>query len=503
MKPHLLALLPILLAASAMGQDAQRIASSPSMNLHPVPKDAKVSLIFPKTTYRLGSNILATFRLENTGTTAFPCTYRDHYDESGFPMWCRVIVKDSSGNVLPDIAMRAADVGGFEVHMLKAGAKFDQAIPISRYSAITAAGHYTVSVSNDFGWKETAELKFPVAEGAFDVVLPTAQEADAQVAALLTAETTSDDFALLRNPIFLPALIKYAQSGNTLAVTGIMSIETKESTAALISLLSSSNTEITIEALKALSNRLPDFTFEEYGRKPGEVARLTWDAKFEPEMHRQALKLLQSSNETLVMYGAAIICVIGKPDDMPAIAAALQRVLDRIQEEKKTYPEVSNEPPAKEELEEAVQALITKGARMDGTGSTADILIFLRQLSEPNIPRPANNQWKDIIKAAMNEKSPTLRGAALLAIPTSFDDEWLPTVIQGLRDNNNYVKITACRVAGNSHNPKLIAPLLQLLEGSNDIWLTRYAKCAAWQLGSRSDLLEVRSKKMAEPSGLH
>ncbi|MEO6054171.1 MAG: HEAT repeat domain-containing protein [Chthoniobacterales bacterium] len=492
----LLALLPFLLAASAMGQGAKNpYRPSPPMHTSPVPENATVSLLLPDSPYFIGDSIWAIFQLKNVGNTEFSYNTGGDYQGTGFPLRCIVIVKNADRNEVPGRVIYSHIFGGrAQTRPLKPGEKFDQQIPILGFAMIDTPGHYTVSVFHDFGWDETAEIKFPVAEGAFDIVMPTEKQAAEIVSKKLSQELAPVEITWLSNPIFLVPLQNQAEAGNVNAVTGIESIETRESTAALIKLLSNPNAKIVNRAAQALIYRLPNTDDRPFDRKPGELSVLTRDSKQEDIVRQLGAKFLNSDNDQLHMYGLRFLQSVGKSDDIPTISSALQRVLDREQNQT-PKTDASDKIDIKPYMLAAASDIFSRGARTDGKGSDADSLLFLCQLASANTPRPDAEISKAAIFTALDKPAPLFRQIALVAIPQPITDEWIPTIIRYMNDPSNEVAETACGIAGKSKKPQFIAPLLKIMNDASEARLIA-ASGAAWQLGSRLKLWDFWANKL-------
>ena len=140
----------------------------------PVPPAANVSLHFSAGQFRVGDNIQMIFRLENTGEEPFSYNYGGDYRGTGFPLRCKVVVKNSRGKTMPDLAQNAVHMGGMSATpKLKPGETFDQALPLFGYVAIDEPDVYTITVTHDFGWTETDQQKFPVATASIAIMAPT------------------------------------------------------------------------------------------------------------------------------------------------------------------------------------------------------------------------------------------------------------------------------------------------------------------------------------------
>jgi len=99
--------------------------------LGPVPPAANVSLHVSAGRFRIGDDIQVIFRLDNSGEEPFSYNYGGDYRGTGFPLRCKVVVKNSRGETMPDLAQDAPNMGGLcATPKLKPGETFDQALPL-------------------------------------------------------------------------------------------------------------------------------------------------------------------------------------------------------------------------------------------------------------------------------------------------------------------------------------------------------------------------------------
>jgi len=128
----------------------------------PVPGNAKVTLSCDKDEYFLGENVLVHFKLENTGGAAFNADSGGDYRGSPRSLRFKVTATDQNGDPVADPYPNSMCFGGLggssEVTPKK---PFYHSLPIVRYLRFEKPGTYTINIHHDFGWKESAQRKFP------------------------------------------------------------------------------------------------------------------------------------------------------------------------------------------------------------------------------------------------------------------------------------------------------------------------------------------------------
>jgi HEAT repeat protein len=488
--------------------------------LGPVPPAAKVSLHFSADRFRIGDNIQMIFRLENSGGEPFSYNYGGDYRGTGFPLRCKVVVKNSRGKTMPDLAQNAPNMGGLgATPKLKPGETFDQALPLLGYVAIDEPDVYTISVMHDFGWTETARRKFPVATATIVIMKPTLEEAEARVDELLKArpdvldDKTGDaqyridtQLRRLRHPVFLGALAEQANSGNAAALVGVANIETVASTEVIVRLLGHESSAVASAAADALFPRIPPRSVNGHqvalrfypGRKPDYLPGKSWEPRFADPVHAQARQFLVSKDALLVARGASLMTVFGKEQDMPLIRQALLDELGYRPPRSLPQDNILDEPGSIKPLLSAVDALRERGFRTEGTGDIADLVIYFRQLADPAIARPSAEKWQQSLQAFISQNPATLRENAVRALPLPITEEWRPYLLKALEDEDRGVILAACEMAGKSGDSGFIKPLAQIVEVERHPWVRRAASNAAWTLGARFEIWEAWTERLID-----
>lgn len=484
----------------------------------PVPSAANVSLHFSAGRYRIGDNIQMIFRLENTGEEPFSYNYGGDYRGTRFPLRCKVVVKNSRGKTMPDLAQNSFNMGGLSATpQLKPGETFDQALPLFGYVAIDEPGVYTISVTHDFGWTETAQQKFPVATASIAIMAPTLEEAKARVDELSRVPAVDDktryaqygidaQLRRLRHPVFLSALTEQANSGNAVAMQGIASIETVAATERIVKLLRHESAAVASAAADALFPRIPprmvngdQLALRGYpGRKPDYLPGKTWDPRFVDSVHAQARRFLESRDALLVGHGARLMTVFGNEEDVPLIRDALLNELGYRAPRTLPQDNILDEPGNINPLLSAVDALRERGFRTEAGGNIAELVIYFRQLADPAVPRPPAEKWQQSLQAFISQNPATLRENAVRALPLPITQEWRPYLLKALEDEDKGVIRVACEVAGKSGDSGFIKPLAQIVEVEQHAWVLRAASNAAWTLGARIEIWEAWTERLID-----
>jgi len=211
-------------------------------------------------------------------------------------------------------------------------------VSLLAYCRFDKPGKYTVRISHDFGWHATDERPLPVAEYVLHLVRPTAEQAQKRIDDLFAGDKSVPDFYYLRDPIYLPILVKRAENGDAQALAGIGSIATPEATQALVRLAGQVPEKYMLGVIQTLNERLPDPQSD--GKLPGRsiflndrlesrrwLSAQSWRADLAPATRALAQKLLISKNTENFKAGAFILECIGQKEDLPALVAALDHAV--------------------------------------------------------------------------------------------------------------------------------------------------------------------------------
>lgn len=402
-----------------------------------LPADAKysVTVTTERTEYILGENVRVTFSLENTGLVEFTADFGGDYRGGTRANRFKVTASDSNGQKADDPDPDQRHFGGLvRPAKLGPGQKSAEKISLTRYCRITQPGTYVIRVGHDCGWK-LAEGSIPAGGTKIVFRLPTAKEAEAIVAKIAEGtvkeklpngyKSWSDiaslhewsDFASLQAPVYLPALLHLAGTGNVEALPGIGSIATSDATAALIQLASESDTKFALQAAAVLRQRLPDLVYPNRPQQPTAQARLAakaWDDRFRPAAIDLARKWLVQTDPALIAAGAGILRSLGNNDDAAALCDALDRTIKSQTIPRETY--TGNYPQPVQGLLEALVGLRTRGLTLTATtmGSDGSKLAYLDSFRAKQTRRPPG--WHQIFESACASPCVILREAAIRSL---------------------------------------------------------------------------------------
>ena len=493
MKAFLLSLylLPFADAGDTLVIKAEHGAKSP------VPADAEVSLKLPEKV-RLGDAIPGTFTVRNTGAEPFTISTGGDYRGTGFPLRLKIRVTDAQGGGLPDASEGLPDYGGMMgSEKIERGAAFDITFPLVGYVTFPGAGIYTVEACHDLGWLVDEARPHPVGKARIEIVMPTADEAAARVRDLCAGDDRERLFQLekLQNGVFLPALIRQAEAGHAIAVTGIAGISGTAAFEALLHLLENPSADVVKAAGNSLKWRMPSLSAPDKPAFPSwkdnSAAVKDWDPTYREALLKSALALLRSKDSAAVELGASFIQAQGDASQASPLLEATQTALDGPWEIRTGKgANVLDPPPPLRSLIAAIDALRGRGWSLgpNTAGGTAVILAQFRELADPALPRPATDRWKQALLAFSDANPPTFRQNAILAIPTPVSDEFAPALMKALEDKDWGVLRAACEVAGKSGRSAFIRPLCQIVETTHETFVQSAASSSAFALGARVQL---------------
>jgi hypothetical protein len=500
-------------------------AGEPSMweanaNL-PVPAGAKVSIQCDKHQYFLGENVLLHFILENASDKPFEADFGGDYRGATRHLRFKLTGIDEAGRLAEDPNTSEFCGGGFGgPRTLKPGEKFTQSLPLMRYRRILHAGRYTIRVTHDYGWKEDAQHKRPVAEVSLQFRMPTTAEAEAVVALMekLPPDPNNTfgerarnyaDFTALCQPIYLNPLLKRAQKADLNALEGICWIASPDATKALIELATNTNPKLALEAAKTLYMRLPDPSLDStngFGGFPPfaresrrQLVKNSWDERLAPAVRTLATNYLTHPEPADISAGAVMIQAVGTTNEAPAVRATLDRGLDSlVRPRRDPNDNILDQPESVRELLNAMNVLHSQGYTIgeDHLSGEGAFLLYFTWLANQPPPRPG--RWLELLNVFGENCRYPVRVAALNSIPEPVPNECLAFVKARLVDDDLGVVRAACTVAGRSGDKDFLKPLLEIVATEHHEWLLREATDAARKLGARFDLLDVWADRLNE-----
>ena len=498
-----------------------------------MPAEAKVSLETDRKEYFLGENVLVHFLLTNSGEKEFNVETGGDYRGSTRSLRYDVTAVDENGAAAEDPDLTQMNMGGLVGwSAIKPGQTITMSLPLLRYRRIEKPGSYTIRVTHDFGWKETADRKRPVAETKLIFRMPSAAEAEQVVAAMEELPENPrpefgqksfayQDYGCLQEAVYLDPLLRRAREGKEWALQGIGAITTPEATAALIELAGGNDPALSLKAALALNSRLPDPEFKgelpsrgpfgfDYKAERQRKAALSWKPEFAPKIRDLARRLLQQSDDKPVDAGAFMIETVGLAEDAPAVIAAVQRALNLFRPSRhKPEDNVLDLPAPLPELVRAIRALHSRGWAMANPHSMGELFAYFTLL-EPNtvgraaIPNsegdsPARSKdWEQMLAAYAISAPFPLREAAVRSIPQPVPESCLGILRKALADPDDGVSRAAAEVAGRSGRPEFIPQLVAIVATEQQKWLLRSASNAAFALGARYELYEAWVERLSD-----
>lgn len=470
-----------------------------------VPEGVRVVLSFSGgTNFVLGDVIELTFTLSNTGARAFQYDTGGDHRGTGFPTRFKFMVVDENGVALP----RETWVGGGSLsgligpRELKPGEEYRQPLRLQDYVRVSRPGVFTVRVVHDFGWQAGPTGPLPAAEGIIAIALPTPEQAEKRVRAMMAnAELAKGDalgvywtqnhFRYLSHPVFLPALERCAAEGNEQATEGIQRIESKEATLALMRLLDNKMTNVVHAAAFFLSRRMPPRVVDGYPRRlvwygtPEELAAdsALWMPAAAEALRAAARRLLRSGAVNYVSTGAFIIEAIGKEEDGAVILDALAGTLKEWKVRANPGDNILNAPGAGDALIMALAGLRERGYRAPKDGGINVVLARFLELADPSIPRSGG--WEHLLEGFFGQNPPMLREAAVRALPRPPVGKWEKLLMDALDDADRGVMLAACTMAAESKNQVFAEPLGNIVRTERNEWVVREASHALTRLGAQ------------------
>jgi hypothetical protein len=506
----LCALLSVLMVATAQGGTVTSVIqagtgstntarNSPFALGEALPKGMRISLESDKPVYFVGENILLHYRIDNVGNEPFKISVGGDY-RGVRPTRFKITAVSSSGKAVEDPNPNPFSFGGLSPGgEIKPGGTWYEKAYITRYCRFETPGTYTVKVFHDLGFGE----KRPGDPREVSITIKLRAPTEAQGRALLVAAEHGDpknwgvwgqkggaqlDYACLRHPAYLPALVERAHGTNFQnALEGIASIRTLKATQALADLL---NDPVCGRAAAAkLVSRLPNAEsdsccFPGACPKPQFPASV-WDKKLGPRVRDFALGLLANENRADSLLAASLLRCVGTPQEVPALLKALEYAVEHVHGE---FSADFGYPPPLSACDK-----LTKAAMQIGSGSKAlprDIampgraLLFIAQREEAG--RAGANGYEADYAKLLRHPIPYVRAKALAGLSTNIPPALAPLVTECLTDTDLTVRNFAFQIALAMQEPahRDIA-LAELKSPGSDLWSRSAASTLALRYGAR------------------
>ncbi len=484
----------------------------------PIPDtgDFQLALALPdeRTSFEIGEPIEITLRLTCLAEP-FKITHGWDYRATGYPQRCKVIVINEKGEILKDYATKYSMGGIGGETTVSSDKPHEFKFPLLAHVNITKSGTYHIYTSHDLGWQPSD--RHPIAKTTVQITRPSPESAQRRVTEILEkSDEYSDTASRLRAPIYLPALKKAAQSGNSKAVEGITTIENSDAMRALVELIDSNDREVSKAAAQELCRHLPTpSTYRHEYRY--------WDKTLNQRAIEAACRLMEDhSNTEKVTYAANIIHAIGSPESMPAVSAAIAHWLENTPPARKNDDEwIGGLPNPLNALQRAASQLIKRGHRIDHWNSDAELALGLIQLRlawfdkrqkkadttiritteeqiDPVEP-PINEKWRSGIERAIKHDSYLMRYLALQAIPLNVKgNEFEDIALASLSDEDLGIKAEACRLIATHQYKACLPHLLNIVQHTTHEYLFTQAAHSASGLGVASELGILLTERLAD-----
>ena len=427
------------------------VAQLPFMTAVEPPRtaDARVVLTTDKREFFIGENVLIHYCLENTTAVPFTIQVGGDYRGGSRSSRFKVTVTSAAGAVMADPDPAAMNLGGLGgVPTVDGSTRWCESLPLSRYATIDRAGEYVVRVVHDLGWTKTPP---PRGEIKVTLVMPATEQLAGIVAAMLALperqavmgrlSAPHQDSAALSHPMYLPELKRLAAGGTRAAVAGLSAIRTPEATRALIDLLSHSDRQIAGDAVSRLWSRMPSES-PRYVRRdasgnpredPAQDFRdATWKPEFAADIKVVMHAWLKSSDRADVQRACVLFRSLGAAEDVPALAAALDRALvdTRNAPPRKSgdFPNANRAPVPT--LATAAETVVSRGYVPPSSPRTpSERLMWV--LAEPHRARPAD--WTAVYRRLLDDDIPFIRIEALRLLPVDAPPELFTSIGRALR----------------------------------------------------------------------
>jgi hypothetical protein len=432
------------------------------------------------------------------------------------------------------------DMGGMSPSAtLTNGAVWFEQVWLARYCLFEEPGVYTVRVFHDLGWGEkkapdprevsaTITLKRPTPEEARKVV-------DDMFAALKYSGPTwgkksepMADFSVLRDPVYLPVLMERARAGSLEGLRGVASIAAPEATAALVQFLRPgadrplapveawrghglwlpSSAEVKTLALSAallLQERLPWLE----PKKPSpfgadtprqEQLRGTWRAEFALPVRAFALRLLTETNRDAFLIAARQLDSLGRPEDLPASLAALDRAVAGTTNGFRAdqgYPEPVSACAA---LAGVCHRLAPSDQAFPSEPATPGRkLLYLWTLSTNAAACPPG--WETNCAALLQDPLPYLRAQTLAHLPRPLPESLAQRIAPLMLDPDVTVQNRAFLIAEEAKTLAHREVALGVLASATNQWLFHAAFRVALAQGANYECAKIWAQRFDEKLG--
>jgi hypothetical protein len=505
-----------------------------------IPPTAKIALVLDRQEFFLGENILIHYCIENTGGPAFSVDVGGDYRGGTRADRFKITASSADGKPVADPNPVQWNMGGLSpVTSLTNGARWFEQVWLAHYCLFEEPGVYTIRVFHDLGWGEKRAADPREVTATITLRRPTPEQARKVVEAMFSAlkygganwgekGEPQADFAVLRDPVYLPLLVERATAGSLEGLQGIASIATPEATAALVEFLNPGADRPLVpsaagqgqaiwlpsgakakglaqaaavllqERLPQLGSMTPSALGSDTPRQ--KKIRQTWQPEFAPPVRAFALRLLTETNRDAFLMAARELNSLGRPEDLPVLLAALDRAvagttnLFRVEH---GYPEPVS----------ACKALAGVCARLCANGASGitdpttsgGALLYLYML--PTNAAACPPDWEQKCAALLRHELPYLRAQTLAHLPRPLPESLTRTLAPLMLDSDETVQNQAFRVAEDVHTPEHRALALQVLATATNMWLFDAAFRIALAQGANYECAQIWAQRFDETLG--
>jgi hypothetical protein len=425
----------------------------------------RITLKPRKERYFLGENILLDYQISYDGDGAVRV-----WTATGFGADdCRVTATDQAGVQAPRSTLPfhcTGQSGGY----CRRGQTVTYTIPLVYYCRLERPGSYRIRAAHDLYWsnRDPATRRFPSipredprwAETTIEVSMPDDTQARSVVEHMCRVQPDVDayrhmnagweiadyaDCACLQYPVYLPILEKLAKGehGDTRALMGITHIPTPQATETLFRLLKDGDKARIQRIIAALCDRLPDLQgtarndrinpiqFEDADPK---LVKRSWRGDFAVPIRQLARKMLTDKDPISLRFAAFILETVDAREDMPALTAAVSRVVLVAETTKPSryVGEIALVRQACTDLTCAIEALAARGVEPTADPRTpGEIVQFILAIKQRKDFRPAG--WAKRCGDWIQHGTPYVRECVLFNAPRPLQESLLETYRAGVR----------------------------------------------------------------------
>ncbi len=478
-----------------------------------LPEGMKIGLESDKLSYFLGENILIYYRIDNTSDKPFKISTGGDYRGSR-PTRFKVSAVASDGEPVEDPEPFQSNFGGLMPNPeVKPGESWFEKVYALQYCRFEKPGTYTIHVYHDLGFGEKGAADPREVSITLKLQEPTEEQARAILAADDNAKPDSGnvwgrkgstrlDYARLRHPAYLPALIERVPGVNFQnALEGMASIRTLEATKALVKLLS--EPACARQAASKLEPRLPHPLSDLAGpwseRRKQELVPNAWNAQLAPPVREFALHSLANKNRPDFLLAASLLRCIGTVSEVPALVEALEYAAERTDGE---FSADTGYPPPLSACDKLVEAAVRIGAGNEALPrdiqTPGHALLFIAQSEE--IERVSPEEYESNYLKLLSHPIAYVRAKALASLSTNTPASLAQLVTQRMTDTNLAVRNFAFQKAlGMQESQHRDIALAELKSRDSDQWSRNAASDIALRYGARYECAMAWASHLGEP----